>query len=123
MVFFESVHRIGESLAAMAVAFGADRPAAVCRELTKTHEEVRRGPLGELAAWAAEGLRGEISVVVAGSTGGDTAPPDDATLLAEIAALVDGGKSRRDAVDQVAATYDLNRRSVYGLATARRPPS
>ena len=120
MVFFESVHRIGESLAAMATVFGADRPAAVCRELTKTHEEVRRGPLGELATWAADGLRGEITVVVAGSTGAGDAPPDDATLLAEIAALVEGGKSRRDAVDQVAATYDLNRRSVYSLATARR---
>ena len=120
MVFFESVHRIGESLTAMTVAFGADRPAAVCRELTKTHEEVRRGPLGELAAWAADGLRGEITVVVAGSTGVATAPPDDATLLAEIAALVEAGSSRRDAVDRVAATYDLNRRAVYALATARR---
>ncbi|MEO5833261.1 MAG: 16S rRNA (cytidine(1402)-2'-O)-methyltransferase [Nakamurella sp.] len=122
MVFFESVHRIGESLAAMATVFGADRPAAVCRELTKTHEEVRRGTIGELADWASEGLRGEITVVVAGSTGADDAPPDDERLLAEVTALVDAGKSRRDAVDQIAATYNLNRRAVYALATARRPP-
>ncbi len=120
MVFFESVHRIAESLTAMAAAFGADRPAAVCRELTKTHEEVRRGPLGELADWAAGGLRGEITVVVAGSSGASAAPPDDATLLAEIDALIAAGSSRRDAVDRVAATYDLHRRSVYALATARR---
>lgn len=59
MVFFEAPHRIAEALAAMAEAFGADRPAAVCRELTKTYEEVKRGPIGELAAWAAEGVRGD----------------------------------------------------------------
>src|SRR5690242_17417074 len=59
MVFFESPHRTAATLEAMASAFGADRPAAVCRELTKTYEEVRRGPLGELASWAADGVRGE----------------------------------------------------------------
>ena len=120
MVFFESVHRIGDSLGAMATAFGPDRPAAVCRELTKTHEEVRRGPLAELAAWAAEGLRGEITVVVAGASGAAVEPPAAEQLLAEIAELTGSGKSTRDAVDQVAARYDLNRRTVYGLATARR---
>ena len=52
LVFFEGPSRLAASLAALAEAFGADRPAAVCRELTKLHEEVRRGPLGELAAWA-----------------------------------------------------------------------
>ena len=70
LVFFEAPHRIAEALTAMAEAFGADRPAAVCRELTKTYEEVRRAPLGELAAWAAEGLRGEITVVVQGAPAG-----------------------------------------------------
>ena len=69
LVFFESPHRTEASLAALAEAFGADRPAAVCRELTKTHEEVVRGPLGELAAWAADGVRGEVTLVVAGRTG------------------------------------------------------
>ncbi len=120
MVFFESVHRIGESLSAMAEAFGADRAAAVCRELTKTHEEVRRGTLGDLAAWAADGLRGEISVVVAGSSGAPVATPDDELIRAEVEELVQTGTSRRDAVDRVAAKYDLNRRAVYGVATARR---
>ena len=66
MVFFEAPHRTEAALAAMAEAFGADRPAAVCRELTKTHEEVRRGPLAELVAWAADGVRGEVTIVVAG---------------------------------------------------------
>ena len=64
LVYFEAPHRIAETLAAMAEAFGAERRAAVCRELTKTYEEVRRGPLAELARWAAEGVRGEITVVV-----------------------------------------------------------
>lgn len=85
MVFFEAPHRIAETLTAMATAFGADRPAAVCRELTKTYEEVKRGPLGELAAWAAEGVRGEITVVVAGAPPAapqDLGPEELARLVA-----------------------------------------
>ena len=69
MVFFEAPHRTEAALAAMADALGDDRRAAVCRELTKTHEEVRRGPLAELAAWAADGVRGEVTIVVEGSSG------------------------------------------------------
>ena len=67
MVFFEAPHRTAAALAAMAEAFGADRAGAVCRELTKTHEEVRRGGLAELAAWAEDGVRGEVTVVVTGA--------------------------------------------------------
>lgn len=67
MVFFETANRAPESLRAMAESFGPDRSAAVCRELTKMHEEVRRGTLAELVEWAAEGLRGELVVVVAGA--------------------------------------------------------
>src|SRR6187402_2079487 len=67
MVFFEAPHRTEAALTAMADALGSDRAAAVCRELTKTHEEVRRGPLAELAAWAADGIRGEVTIVVAGA--------------------------------------------------------
>ena len=74
MVFFEAPHRLDATLAAMAEAFGDDRPAAVCRELTKTYEEVRRGGLRELAEWAAEGVRGEITVVVGGRRRGDRRP-------------------------------------------------
>ncbi|MEW5534988.1 SAM-dependent methyltransferase, partial [Streptomyces virginiae] len=66
LVYFEAPHRLDATLAAMAEVFGAERRAAVCRELTKTYEEVKRGGLGELAAWAAEGVRGEITVVVEG---------------------------------------------------------
>src|SRR6266540_1278441 len=66
MVFFEAPHRTEASLAAIAEAFGTDRRTVVCRELTKTYEEVRRGGAAELAAWAAAGVRGEITIVVAG---------------------------------------------------------
>lgn len=67
LVFFESPHRIAATLADLAGAFGSEQPAAVCRELTKLHEEVRHGSLGELASWAETGVRGEIVIVVGGS--------------------------------------------------------
>lgn len=120
MVFFESVHRLAETLAAMVAAFGPDRPAALCRELTKTYEEVRRGSLAELAAGAAD-VRGEVTLVVAGLTGDVRAGagPDPAELSAQVQALVADGASRRDAVDEVAARHGLARRVVYAAATGR----
>ena len=114
MVFFESVHRLRECLDAMVVAFGADRPAALCRELTKTYEEVRRGTLGELAA-GVEGVRGEVTLVIAGASGVIAGPPSDAALGEAVAALVKAGSTRRDAVDAVAARFGLPRRTVYAV--------
>src|SRR3954447_18764833 len=112
IVFFESPHRIGATLGDVAQVFGTDRRAVVCRELTKTHEEVRRGSIEELAAWAADGLRGEITVVVEGATTqGD--PPAPADLVEQVDALVATGSSRRDAVDAVAGSHGLARRLVY----------
>jgi len=114
MVFFESPHRTAATLEAMSSAFGADRAAAVCRELTKTHEEVRRGPLGELAAWAADGVRGEVTLVVAGA---DPAPvstsPED--LRDRVAALEAQGRSRKDAIAETARTAGVPKREVYDL--------
>ena len=119
LVFFEAPHRLAESLADLADAFGADRPAVVCRELTKTYEEVRRGSLGEIAA-RGDDVRGEVTLVVAGAPH-DAAPEvDPAALAAEVQSAVDGGATRRDAVDQVAARHGLARRVVYSAATARR---
>jgi len=67
-VFFESGRRLAGTLAELAASHGEDRPAVVCRELTKIHEEIRRGTVGELAAWAGSGaVRGEITLVVAGA--------------------------------------------------------
>jgi 16S rRNA (cytidine1402-2'-O)-methyltransferase len=114
MVFFESVHRLRECLDAMVVAFGADRPAALCRELTKTYEEVRRGTLGELAA-GAEGVRGEVTLVIAGASGAVAGPPSDVALGEAVAELVKSGSTRRDAVDAVAARFGLPRRTVYAV--------
>src|SRR5262245_8771477 len=74
MVFFESPRRLARTLADMAAAFGPDRRAAVCRELTKTHEEIRRGTLAELEQWAAEGVLGEITLVIAGTPGAPGVP-------------------------------------------------
>jgi 16S rRNA (cytidine1402-2'-O)-methyltransferase len=118
LVFFEAPHRVAAALADLSAAFGAARPAALCRELTKTFEEVRRGPLAELAGWAgAEPPRGEITLVVAGAAG-EAPATDDAAVRAAVAAREAGGASRRDAVAAVAVEYGLPRRHVYDVAHA-----
>jgi 16S rRNA (cytidine1402-2'-O)-methyltransferase len=122
LVFFEAPHRIAGSLADLAGAFGPDRAAAVCRELTKTYEEVRRGPLGELADWAAAAEpRGEITVVVAGAAPAARQRPSAEQLRAAVAAGEAAGASRRDAVAAVAKEYAVPRREVYELALRPRP--
>ncbi len=113
MVFFEAPHRTEAALAAMATAFGDDRPGAVCRELTKTHEEVRRGGLADLAAWAADGVRGEVTIVVAGASGASDLPTDPASLAALVAEAEEVGMSRKDAILDVARRAGLPKREVY----------
>ena len=120
MVFFEAPHRLGRTLAAMADAFGPDRRAAVCRELTKTYEEVRRGPLDELAAWAADGVRGEITVVVAGATG-PAATVDD--VLDGIRERVAAGERLKAVCAEVAAETGLSRKALYDAVVASRGAS
>jgi 16S rRNA (cytidine1402-2'-O)-methyltransferase len=112
MVFFESPHRLADALADAAAAFGPERAAVVCRELTKTHEEVRRGSLAALAAWAADGVRGEITLVVAGAPAGPVAL-SPAELAAEVAAEEAAGATRKDAIRTVVARTGLPRRTVY----------
>ncbi len=120
MVFFESPHRLADALTDLADVFGDDRAAAVCRELTKTHEEVRRGSLAELAAWAAEGVRGEITLVVAGATPGPvTLGP--AELAAEVATEEAAGATRKDAIRAVVERTGLPRRVVYDAVVAAKP--
>ena len=113
MVFFEAPHPTQPARAAMAEARGEDRPAAVCRELTKTHEEVRRGPLADLVGWAAEGVRGEVTIVVSGATGGPDVAGDPASLRAAVADLEEGGTSRKEAILEVARRAGLPKREVY----------
>jgi len=113
MVFFEAPHRTGAALAAMAEAFGPDRRAAVCRELTKTHEEVVRGPLEELVAWAAEGVRGEVTLVVAGAVLVASVAGDDDSLRGAVADLEADGMPRKEAIVEVAKAAGVPKREVY----------
>jgi 16S rRNA (cytidine1402-2'-O)-methyltransferase len=117
MVFFEAPHRLAVTLAAMAEAFGADRPAAVCRELTKTYEEVRRGPLAELVVWAEGEVRGEITVVVAGAP---AVAADPAAALVAVRERVAAGERLKDAVAAVAGPAGLPKRELYAAALAAR---
>jgi 16S rRNA (cytidine1402-2'-O)-methyltransferase len=118
MVFFEAPHRLAAALAAMAEGLGADRAAAVCREMTKTYEEVRRGGLGELADWAADGVRGEVTVVVAGS--GPVVPAEPVDLVAEVEGLVRDGTRLKEATAAVSATHGVTRRDLYEAVVAAR---
>jgi 16S rRNA (cytidine1402-2'-O)-methyltransferase len=114
LVFFEAPHRTEATLAALAAAFGADRRAAVCRELTKTHEEVRRGPLVDLVTWAAEGVRGEVTLVVEGAapSGPET---DPVVLVSRVADAEAAGATRKDAIAAVAKAAGVPKRDVYDL--------
>ena len=121
MVFFEAPRRTEASLTAMAQALGAERRGAVCRELTKTHEEVRRGSLSELAAWASAGLRGEVTIVVSGSTGASRSATDPASLRSQVFSREALGDSRKDAILAVARGAGLPKRRVYDAV--HRPAS
>jgi 16S rRNA (cytidine1402-2'-O)-methyltransferase len=120
LVYFEAPHRLEATLAAMAEVFGAERRAAVCRELTKTYEEVRRGPLAELAAWAAEGVRGEITVVVEGA--GEKAPEelDAAELVRRVREREEAGQHRKEAIAAVATETGLPKREVFDAVVAAK---
>ncbi|GAA4626067.1 16S rRNA (cytidine(1402)-2'-O)-methyltransferase [Cellulomonas oligotrophica] len=118
-VFFEAPHRVAETLDAMVEAYGAERPAAVCRELTKTYEEVRRGPLAELAAWAHAGeVRGEVVLVVGGAPAPTGATVPD--LVPEVLARVDGGERLKVVVAEVAEIAGVPKRDLYAAALAAR---
>lgn len=113
LVFFEAPHRTAATLAAMAVAWGEERRAAVCRELTKTHEEVRRGSLQELAQWASLEVRGEITIVVEGAA--FTTTDDPVVLRQFVSDLEANGVSRKEAISQVAKEAGVPKRVVYDL--------
>jgi 16S rRNA (cytidine1402-2'-O)-methyltransferase len=120
MVFFESRRRVAATLGELATAFGPDRQAVACRELTKTHEEIARGTLAELARWAGQGVLGEITLVVAGAPARSRRHPGEAgwaasvaAAVAEVAARQAGGMSRKEAIAAVAADSGLPRREVY----------
>ncbi len=117
MVFFEAPHRIAASLEDMAQLLGPDRPGAVCRELTKTYEEVRRGGLSELAEWAAEGVKGEITIVVGGAEA-TTVSIEDA--VAEVIARHDHSSRLKDVCAAVATTTGHGKKALYDAVVAHR---
>jgi 16S rRNA (cytidine1402-2'-O)-methyltransferase len=110
MVFFDT-------LAAMGEAFGSARRAAICRELTKTYEEVRRGTLDELTAWSKNGVRGEITVVVAGAERKVTSVESE---LGGIRQRVEAGERLKDVCADVAARTGLSKKALYDAAVAAR---
>lgn len=114
IVFFESPRRLQSCLADMVEFFGPDRPVAVCRELTKTYEEVLRATVGELFE-RVEGILGEVTVVVAGAPEVVVAPAD---LVAEVAERVGAGMRRSEAVAAVAKEFGVSRRELYALVVA-----
>ncbi|MFF8931628.1 16S rRNA (cytidine(1402)-2'-O)-methyltransferase [Streptomyces longwoodensis] len=120
LVYFEAPHRLDDTLAAMAEVFGGERRAAVCRELTKTYEEVRRGPLAELARWAAEGVRGEITVVVSGAPerGPEEIGPEE--LVRRVRVREEAGERRKEAIAAVAAEAGLPKREVFDAVVAAK---
>jgi 16S rRNA (cytidine1402-2'-O)-methyltransferase len=118
MVFFESPRRLAATLAAMAAGFGADRAAAVCRELTKTYEQVVRLPLGELAAWAAAGeMLGEIAIVIGGAPARTVSVAD---VVAEVLTRTDTGERLKLVVAEVAEAAGVAKRELYAAAIAQR---
>jgi 16S rRNA (cytidine1402-2'-O)-methyltransferase len=119
VVLFEAPHRLGATLADAADVLGPDRPAAACREMTKTYEEVRRGTLAELAAWAADGVRGEITLVVGGAPR-RAVEADPAELAAAVAARERAGTDRKAAIAEFAKEAGLPKRVVYAAVVAAR---
>lgn len=115
-VFFEAPHRLAACLDDAVEVLGGERRAAVCRELTKTYEEVRRGTLAELAEWAVDGARGEITVVLEGAQPVSANPED---LVGEVERLVADGVRLKDACAQV-ATDGVSKRELYETVLAAR---
>jgi 16S rRNA (cytidine1402-2'-O)-methyltransferase len=118
MVFFEAPHRLAETITEMAQVFGADRQAVICRELTKTHEEIIRGALSELEIWCSGEILGEITLVVAGASPVDNSDPQHWIALTQ--ERIDLGISVRDAVADVAAELNVPKRDVYDAVINHR---
>ncbi|MCS6946213.1 MAG: 16S rRNA (cytidine(1402)-2'-O)-methyltransferase [Steroidobacteraceae bacterium] len=127
LVFFEAPHRLGETLADLAQIFGAERPAAVARELTKFHETVHRGSLGELAARArldSEMARGEMTLVVAGAAAEQSErEPRELQLARRLAALLARGVGPARLAAVLTSVCGLPRHRAYALAVSQREQS
>lgn len=125
MVFFEAPHRLADMLAALADGLGDERAGVVCRELTKTYEEIRRAGLRELAEWAAHGVKGEITVVVGGASADEVRESSGLAGASQwVAAVADaeaGGSPRREAIADVARRAGVPKREVYDAVVKAAP--
>ena len=117
MIFFESPHRLFDSLQVAAEMFGADRKASVSRELTKKFEHTERGTLAELAEWSKSDPKGEFVVVIAGA--GELIR-DIHTLVEDVLALVEAGERLKDAVNQIAELSKVSKGELYQLSLDAR---
>ncbi|MHA7862461.1 16S rRNA (cytidine(1402)-2'-O)-methyltransferase [Tessaracoccus sp. Y36] len=115
MVFFEAPHRLQEFLTDAATELGEGRRGAICRELTKPYEEIIRGPLSELAQWAAGEVRGEVTVVIGGAEPQETSADDALALVRQAMA---GGAKLSAAVADVAKITGTSRKALYAAALA-----
>ena len=126
MVFFEAPHRLAAMLTALAEGLGAERPAAICRELTKTYEEVIRGTLADLVTWSAGEVLGEITVVVQGASVADRREAqglvDAEDWVAAVRALEADGVDRKDAIAEIAKRAGVPRREVYDAVVRAKSP-
>lgn len=121
VVLYVSPHRADDDLRDLAAALGGDRPAALCRELTKLHEQVLRGGLGELTARVErEGVRGELTLVVGGAPAPVAAPVTEVELVARVRSLEDGGVRRKDAIAEVAQGAGVPKRAVFDAVVAAK---
>jgi len=120
MVFFEAPHRTKETLDAMRDVFGSGRRIAVCRELTKTYEEIVRGTLADAVDWAEREILGEITIVLAGRDAAEAATLTPETYVREVEARVAAGADRKEAVSEVAKALGVPRRDVYDAVVAAK---
>ncbi|MCW2681881.1 MAG: rsmI [Frankiales bacterium] len=120
-VLFEAPHRLADALADMASVLGGSRRAVVCRELTKTYEEIVRGTLDDLLAWAQPGVRGEVTLVLAGADERtEDLTPDD--LVRQVAVREAAGLTRKEALAAVASETGLPKRDVYDAMVSAKQP-
>jgi len=120
IVIFEAPHRLVESLNDMQSALGSDRRAAICREMTKTYEEVSRGTIGELIEWAeSKEILGEITIVIDGFNP-ESREFSDAELIAKVLARESAGEARKEAIAAVAKEVGIAKRAVFDLMVANK---
>jgi 16S rRNA (cytidine1402-2'-O)-methyltransferase len=120
LIIFEAPHRLKDSLQDMGSAFGADRRIAVCREMTKTYEEIMRGTITELTIWAdSKEILGEITIVIEGFNP-DTRHFTDAELISKVLSREEAGESRKEAISAVAKDVGLAKRKIFDLMVSSK---